>query len=484
MKKRYLKNNNWIVHIVFFTLFIASIALPITIQEPSSNDYYTQAEATLDTELQAIATPVKTIKKQPVKKTTCMIYVAADNDLRSFAARNIKQMAEIGSNEHLNIVVHLDICIAGNNKITRRYLIEKDKITLLNADDPETQRMNSGAIKTLTSFCQWAIEEFPAENYILFLWDHATGAIDPATGRIIDPSELFNFNPDINKYELDRRIEFLDFLEIKSNDYRGICWDETFNDYLTNQKLDAALNEICTQYLGGKKFAIIGFDACLMAMVEIANIMKKYADIMVGSQEVELGTGWPYHKVLAPLAEGTRSFQSSAQKMVQAYEQAYNKITNDYTQSAVDLQYADSIEDNINAIASLLIQALKLQKSSSVKIAIQASRNRLLCTHFDEPSYIDLHHFYTNLLLNTGRFKLSDPETESTLIKKLEEELKKGLALIEQSVIANAVGKNLSKARGLSIYFPERRIHSSYKKTGFAIDNEWHSFLTIYLSLQ
>src|SRR3990167_10950429 len=68
------------------------------------------------------------LKKIKKSKRTIIIYMAADNDLRIFAARNIQQMAAIGSNENISILVHLDIRISGNKKITRRYLIEKDKV--------------------------------------------------------------------------------------------------------------------------------------------------------------------------------------------------------------------------------------------------------------------------------------------------------------------------------------------------------------------
>jgi len=83
-------------------------------------------------EIQAV-TILQTRKRSPQKNWTIIIYIAADNDLRSFAARNIKQMASIGSNEYVNILVHLDIRITGNKKITRRYYVEKDRILHMNA---------------------------------------------------------------------------------------------------------------------------------------------------------------------------------------------------------------------------------------------------------------------------------------------------------------------------------------------------------------
>ena len=48
--------------------------------------------------------PLRSFHKNP-KPWTILVYMSADNDLRSFAASNIKQMASIGSNEHVSIGV-------------------------------------------------------------------------------------------------------------------------------------------------------------------------------------------------------------------------------------------------------------------------------------------------------------------------------------------------------------------------------------------
>lgn len=433
------------------------------IQENSSNDH-------------------QGVRARHKKDWTFIVYIAADNDLRSFAARNIKQMAEIGSNNHINIVVQLDIRITGNKKITRRYYVEYDKITHVNSDDIASQKMDSGDPKTLISCCSWAIDNYPADKYALVLWNHGTGIIDPETGRIINPAELFNFNPAINKLELDRSIGFLDFIQDKDED-RGICWDDSTGNYLTNQKIETALKEVVTKKLYGKKLNIIGFDACLMAMLEVANITKNYADYLVASQEVELGPGWDYSKVLLPFRTATFDPASFAKHIVSVYYDTYNKVTNDFTQSAMNLSLINPLEDNTNEIAALLLECLTRQVNGTVKNAIATSRSKLLCTHFDEPSYIDMHHFYTNLQSNLKHFVFINPSEGEVLKKALHDSLEIGRLLIKSVAFANTMGKNLSMAQGISIYFPERRIHSSYRKTNFAATNKWVTFLTQYLLL-
>lgn len=421
--------------------------------------------------------------QEKLKPTTLMIYISADNDLRNFAIRNIKQMARIGSTKYINVVVHLDIKLSGNKKATKRYYIKQNEILHLNADDPSTQRMDSGNPKTLISFCKWSITNFPANNYGLILWNHGTGALNPRRGRIIKLSDLFKFNPLINKVEVDRSIGFFDLLNATQKEDRGICWDDTTGNYLTDKDLDYALKTVKTEMLGGKNFSFIGFDACLMQMLEVANTIKKYSDIMIGSQEVILGTGWNYVEILKPFQNGPLSPEAFSKHIVYSYKKAYERITNDFTLSALKLKYIDLLEKNVDNVAGLLISCLKGQNNKSVKKTISTSRSKILCTHFDEPSFIDLHHFYLNLLATLKNFKLNNKTDESKYKKELAKELAEGCNIIEELSLANVSGKNLPKAKGVSIYFPPRRIYYPYRDLEFCKSNNWIVFLTQYLNV-
>ena len=412
-------------------------------------------------------------------KRTIMIYMAADNDLRPFAARNIQQMANIGSNDNITVVVHLDIRITGNKKITRRYLIEKEQVLHIDPYNPLTQQMDSGNPATLISFCEWAIKNYVADEYDLILWNHGTGILEPPHGKIINPMDLFVFNPATHRLDLDRSIGFMEAIGCLEPKQRGVCWDDTTGNYLSNRKLETALQTICQKCLHGKKFGIIGFDACLMSMIEVGSFIKRYAHVMVGSEEVELGMGWKYDEVLFPFIKEPLNTLAFAAHIVNAYDRTYQSITNDYTLSAVNLDSIEVLEKNIDQIARILIEGLEAQRSLMHQ-AIKESKNKMLCTHFDEPTYIDLHHFYRNLVINLKKMTENthlSAGIKNTLLKKLEE----GIRILEQSVIANTVGKNLKNARGIAIYFPERGIHSSYQEAMFLKSNAWGTLLTRYI---
>lgn len=421
------------------------------------------------------------------KEWTFIIHMAADNNLSSFARINLKQLTDIGSNEHVNIIVQLDTK-SGSKKITKLYYIEKDSLILLNQqNNNDTQAMDSGSPNTLINLCKHAIENYQAHHYAFGFWNHGTGIIDIAQKRIVNPFPLFLFNPETNLIELDRSVQFFDFVKgkIPNMHQRAISFDDSTGHYLSNKDLEQALQIICSRFLNGKKFDIICFDACLMSMIEVADIIKDYAHYMVGSQEVELGTGYDYKKVLSLFNQPTApSVEAFAKHIVHSYENTYSTITNDYTQSAIKLSNINLLKTNIMHVANLLEACIKEQKKKSVIEAIKASRHKLFCTHFDEPSYIDLHHFYLNLLTNTKRFTLKQSKGTAGLLNQLQQAISEGLALIAQTVLVNVAGKNLNQAKGVSIYFPEKKIHKSYFSTTFGQPQHWLQFLQTYLHAQ
>ncbi|MGA9530927.1 MAG: clostripain-related cysteine peptidase [Candidatus Babeliales bacterium] len=427
--------------------------------------------------------PLCTHSNDPnLKDWTFIIYMASDNDLQGFASHNLQQMAKIGSNAFINIVVQIDVKTDMHHKITRRYAIEKDTHIQVSHNEHKPPSFDSGSEETVISFCQWAITHYPAKQYALIFWNHGTGIIDPSSGRTLNALELFSLNPETNLLELDRTVGFFEAVSIPPEPCRGICWDDTTGNYLTNQKLQTALHHVCAHYLPKHKFDLIGFDACFMSMIEICDLVKPYAHFLVGSQEVELGTGWDYEAALSPFRHATINPKQLSQHLVTAYHQTYSRTTNDFTLSAIDLTLINELESNISTLGSLLIEALHQQLHNSVKHAIQSSRNRQHCTHFEEWSYIDLHDFYNNLHKHCDFFSLRGNNETVKMKNTIKATLEQGMALIQECVIANTTGKNLQRACGLSIYFPERRIHHSYKNSSFFLRNSWSNFLTAYLA--
>lgn len=418
------------------------------------------------------------------KPWTIMIYMAADNDLNYFAWKNLKQMELIGSNENINIVIQLNV--PGNNT-TKRYLIKKGKRILSQEHNTTQEKLNSGSYHTLVNFANWGIKNFPATNYALILWNHGTGAIDPYFGRAINPADLFYLNPTDNKFEIDRGISYVTLIyneiykHIRTDGKRGICFDDSFKSYISNRDLETALSEIVSKSLNNKKLSLIGFDACLMSMIEVSSICKNYAEYFVGSQELEYGAGWKYDEVLEPFINCSFDPKSFAQHIVRSYEKSYQKHINDYTLSAMDLNKHHLLEENVNKLANILVESLKYQQGRKVSDTIRKCKSTQYCTCFDEPSYIDLGDFYLNLSQHIAHINLQNKELERKIQTQLSLILQEGLAIIKSLIIENRVGPKLKKAQGISIYFPEHTIIASYSKSPFALNTQWIKLLNKYI---
>jgi hypothetical protein len=407
--------------------------------------------------------PDTTINAQ--KEWLVLIYMAANNDLYPYAARNIKEAAR-NAPENAYIVVQT---AEPGNKNTKRYLVEKNKAICLNT---ETEKLDSGAVETLVDFITWSAKHYPAEKIMLDFWDHGTGCLDPEYRRSINPAELFKFNSSTMMLELDRSRSYLALFE----ESRGVCFDETYGTYLTNQKTEEALGIACAELQ--KKIDIIGFDACLMSMIETAELIKNFADFMVASQEVELGAGWRYDLVLNILKNKKIEPEYLAKHITEAYQKAYSQITNDYTLSALRLSETSALTNEINNFAYEFNRILESMPNKSFKKQIRNIKNSCC---FDEPSYIDLKTF----VLKAAYLIRDEVESENDNLQNMAEQLiicaKKITLILEKFIVSNKSGPNTSYANGVSIYLPEKIIHNSYKKQ-FYFTTQWGRLIEKYVS--
>jgi clostripain len=236
-------------------------------------------------------------------KWTVMIYMAGDNDLDPAALDDIGELARVGSSEDVNVLVQLD---RDKDLMTRRFRITKGGG--YRKDCIETfGETNSGDPKVLLDFIDWSIGKYPADRYFLVLWNHGSGWWD-------EPDRAFRL--------------------IK----RNIAYDDSSGgDSLDNQELKDVLTNV-TQEIG-KRVDIIGMDACLMTMVEVAYQLRESAMVMVGSEIEEPGDGWPYEEVIGIVRNKPRSAPTTmARKIVSAYITSYQGSGQSVTQSALNLE--------------------------------------------------------------------------------------------------------------------------------------------------
>jgi len=105
-----------------------------------------------------------------LSKWTVMVYMDADNDL--YYEQDLEEMERVRYTPQVQVVVQLDTFGYGG---TYRYHIRGGN-TPYEGDLVETlPEQNMADPATLRDFVIWAMRNYPAERYLLVLWDHGGG---------------------------------------------------------------------------------------------------------------------------------------------------------------------------------------------------------------------------------------------------------------------------------------------------------------------
>jgi len=428
-----------------------------------------------------------------------LTYIKGDNDLAEFAIKDINEMilgfkfAKINPNFAVNCLVQWD---QPNNKKTWRYRVnEFGKIE----DDSLSSEMGINPSKELVDCAKWVAAKYPANKYAIILWNHGSGVEDSRSLNNNLQNSFDQYWMDIFKSIDLAKKEKKSNLKSKINNGglgciiepgRGIVYDDSEHTCLTNQGLSNALMQICEIF--GKKIDILGMDACLMAMVEIAYQVKDFVNVLIGSQETEPGYGWDYSRFLPGIVSRPDQFDAFnfSELIVKSYADFYSGTgMQDYTLSAIDLSRIDALRLNLDCISLVLLECLKY-KYSDIKNAVRNAKSR--AKSFQNSSYIDLLSFYNELSIEVIKL-IQDAENNTPscfgffkpspkylpALESLIEHLNDGIALIPKIIVSNTFGKFCNGSNGISIYFPKSTmsIHPSYHNTLFAQQSQWLSLI-------
>jgi len=372
---------------------------------------------------------------------TFLVYLDADNNLETFGIKDFLEMASVGSNANLNVVVQMDRAEGYDDSYgdwtgcNRFYVTQGLMPTEANAFE-DLGEVNMGDPETLVDFAEWTANQFPAGKYIAVLWDHGNGIIDEKT--------------------IEGKARTEDYI-------KGICYDETHNDQLTILELQSALETVTLDT--GVNFDIIGFDACLMSMIEIAYQIRNSPRIIVASEETEPGDGWPYDDILTHLAEFPQMApEGLASIIVQDYVASYRNGSQG-TSEGVTLS-AFWIDKVVSAVLPKVDAFAELMNRSLVtywREIVDAVGNT---EDYGYPAYHDICDFASEV-----RKRISDIG-----IQQVAGDL---IAAIQAATIDEAHGRDHPDSHGLSVYLPssENGYYYRYENLDFAIESSWDEFL-------
>jgi hypothetical protein len=264
---------------------------------------------------------------------TWLVYIDGTNNLEYYGDDDIAEMAQVGSSSNLNILVQQSRSSQGG--VAKRLYVNAGSFTeavnlgVVNMADPNN----------LKDFITWGMSNYPAQHYVVDLWNHGGGWRD------------------INK---------------------GILQDDIFHQIMSMLELKSALSGLPA------RIDVLACDACLMQMAEVAYQVKDYADYFVASEETIPGEGYPYHTILQAIAGNPNitpfEFASS---MVNNYLAAYSS---DITLSAVQLNKIADLAAAVNTFAQELYNNFDTYTAQ-----IRSARNGTQSYTYDD--YVDLYDF-------------------------------------------------------------------------------------------
>jgi cysteine peptidase C11 family protein len=368
------------------------------------------------------------------KPWTFLVYMARDNSLSDYGTININAMKS-AQNPNVNILVY-DCSNISGNKMAQKLLITHNAITILET----IPHADSGSVDTFINACTWAVTDFPSTNLAIVAWNHGSGMLN----------------------RLGLAHQYL---------MRGFCYDDTTGNYLDDIKLMYALDAI-VKLRNGRKIDIFGFDACLMADVEMISALAPYASYVVASQETIPGDGWNYAGLLSWYNNQNITPIKFAGMIVSAYDTYYRNKTS-YTLSAINTVVYATLNNAINSMAVALNMLLNAAQPDKARTAIMQSLN----SYFEEPTYLDFYTFCTRLLASTSLMGGAN----TGVVQQLKTSLGTCINSLRSMIIANVRSRDRASATGLSIYFPQQFVENSYRDTFFGQTNAWTQFITSYI---
>jgi hypothetical protein len=192
---------------------------------------------------------------------TIILYFACDNDLSTAGYNEIAKLTGLGYNEKVKTIILLDNALFDTSPLPKIYQLLNGKVVL----QRKLKEENMADINFFSDFLKFIKENYESENYFLIFYSHGNGWYQ--------------------------------------NLAKAFLYDETNQSSLS--VAGGGLKEFLkkAKEILGKKIKILGFDACLMGMVEIAFEIFDYCDYLFASPSILPTSAWDYKSLIKKIEE-------------------------------------------------------------------------------------------------------------------------------------------------------------------------------------
>lgn len=381
------------------------------------------------------------VVSSPVADQTIMIYMCGA-DLESengLASGDIYEILKVnGQPSDVNIIIETGGASSwdssygygiSSTKLERWHVSNKSLIK-----EASLNYASMGLTSTFQSFLEWGLNNYPANRTGVILWNHGGGM-------------------------------------------RGVCYDEKkSDDSLLNSEVNAALKNAFTNVGRSKtnKLEWIGYDACLMAVQDIAEFNSEYFNYMIASEESEAGYGWDYDNWVDNLykkASTTTLLKEICDTFIS--DNGGSNSSGDQTLSYLDLSYMSEYKTAWDNMAKQLLNKLTSSNRSSFNNAIISKVKHYADSDYDYFCTFDAKDFVNKLANNSSfsSFRIDSSYTNAVL------------TAFSHVVVYSNAQKGAGESYGLCMYWPNSAQYSDIKtyyttsQTNFA---DWRTVCVNY----
>lgn len=345
---------------------------------------------------------------------TFAIYVAADNSLEPYWEKTtLPFLQAVPASDDVNIVALLDMKSTSSIEIVK---VSGSTVTTV-----ETYgEMDTGSPATLAWWVDRATTLWPSTNFGLSLWDHGFG-------------------------------------------WQYICSDDTSGSSINMTELESAFTD------AGEMVGVLAFDACNMAMAEVAYALSLTGMVqyMVASEEYGPGDGLPLDSILTALVnDPTMTPQALGAVMVDEWGSHYTTTNGGrMTLASIDIVEFGARMGNFNNWSARMMDMLPTYEDYYLN-AVKKSHAMTAI-----PYYVDLYDLAYHLL-DEGSI------TDATLRSLTTQ--------VRVDVLAYVAdfwgGPKMGDCGGITLFWADSSAWgwygADYLDTQFAADTGWGDFLT------
>jgi hypothetical protein len=438
------------------------------------------------------------------KEWTIMIYMAGDNNLAvdmAYAMEQIKGVAEQGKDSPNLFVyydgnspaiptLYCDFSEPGDPRYVRSYKVEDKLYTPLSKKENE----NAADPRSIVNFVDWCVNRVEVQNngeisygrradkYALIFSGHSLGFQD--IGLFKDESS-------------GKAMKMADFYQVLARLTAGKKEREEAAD---KEGLEGENRKAATKKLLGQKLDLLGFDSCVMGMLEVGYQFSDRTKTMIASEGSVPSAGWTYAKILGCLArEQNRNIDTL--KVAELFVEEFIQSQDAYTVGGVSVDMAawdmskfEKLAGAFDALAEVLIDCFE---DKNTRIYRQMERV-ILQVHWKCQSYmydqsVDLGDFCELLDRECGRVIEELYEGDDLeMLGWVQAACQNVLTELRGAVIQSGFsGGGYQYSNGLSIFFPWSRegyeaSKKNYESLYFAKlatqrRKSWTAFLKKYL---